>query len=68
MAKVSKRAERTLPELGPAPAEIVTVQILNSLTCHWPVGDPKREDFHFCGRPKPERGPYCGHHAALAYR
>lgn len=34
--------------------------------CKWPIGDPRTEDFHFCGR-KPEIGAYCLEHAAKAY-
>lgn len=41
---------------------------LTEKTCRWPIGDPKKAGFHFCGaRPVPGL-PYCGHHAALAYQ
>lgn len=41
---------------------------LSDKTCRWPIGDPKREGFHFCGsRPMPGV-PYCGHHSAVAYQ
>ncbi len=60
---------RIAPELGPPPDLPVTVQSLTESTCRWPEGDPKREGFHFCGRIKGETaGPYCGHHAAIAFR
>jgi GcrA cell cycle regulator len=35
--------------------------------CRWPIGDPKRPDFGFCGR-RVEAGPYCGPHRGLAYQ
>jgi GcrA cell cycle regulator len=35
--------------------------------CHWPIGDPMEESFHFCGRAKSFGVPYCEHHAAIAY-
>lgn len=35
--------------------------------CHWPVGDPKSEDFHFCGHHTKEGEIYCDFHKALAY-
>ncbi len=57
-----------LPELGAPPEQLITIQSLNERTCHWPIGDPKRDGFHFCGRSKPERRAYCDHHAALSYR
>ena len=58
-----------LPELGPAPEIPVTVQTLTERSCRWPEGDPKLPGFHFCGRLKTESpGPYCGAHAAIAFR
>lgn len=35
--------------------------------CHFPMGDPKSEDFAFCGRPV-RRDPYCDEHRRVAYR
>jgi len=57
-----------LPELGAPPDRLITVQSLTGITCRWPIGDPKMHGFHFCGRAKPEGRPYCGHHAASAFR
>lgn len=66
------RAPRTpilLPDLGPAPPFTVTVATLTNRTCRYPDGDPKHSGFHFCGRDKGSlSGPYCNHHAAIAYR
>ena len=56
-----------IPDLGPAPDIPVTVATLTPTTCKWPLGDPKRPGFHFCGRTKPVTGPYCAHHAAIAF-
>ena len=62
------RRKAPLPELGPAPEAPVTVLTLTPGNCNWPEGDPKRVDFHFCGRDKPPDRAYCPHHAARAYR
>jgi len=32
--------------------------------CCWPEGDPRKADFHFCGRTKNPGRPYCAHHRA----
>ncbi len=56
-----------LPELGLPPDEFVTVRTLTARSCRWPIGDPKADGFHFCGRAKPAGGPYCDHHAGIAY-
>ena len=36
-------------------------------TCRWPIGDPKDENFHFCGRKVKIGQTYCEEHAAIAY-
>lgn len=40
---------------------------LDNHTCRWPIGDPKDENFHFCGRKVRMGQTYCEEHAALAY-
>jgi GcrA cell cycle regulator len=58
---------RALPELEPAPEGVITLADLKENMCHWPLGDPMEEGFHFCGRQKSSGIPYCEHHAAIAY-
>ena len=58
---------RQRPELGVAPEGVIGIAELQDGMCHWPVGDPKEQGFHFCGRCKFGRIPYCEHHAAIAY-
>lgn len=41
---------------------------LTERTCKWPVGDPMKDDFHFCGNDSPDSSPYCSYHARLAYQ
>jgi GcrA cell cycle regulator len=41
---------------------------LTERTCKWPVGDPLKDDFHFCGCESPDASPYCTYHARLAYQ
>ncbi len=57
-----------LPELGAPTKSLVTVRTLTAMSCRWPIGDPKTDGFHFCGRVKAAGCPYCAHHAAIAYR
>ncbi len=40
---------------------------LDNHTCRWPIGDPKDENFHFCGRKVKIGQTYCEEHAAIAY-
>ena len=48
--------------------ERATILDLNEHRCKWPVGDPTREDFYFCGRHSGPGGPYCEHHAKVAFQ
>ncbi len=36
--------------------------------CRWPCGDPKHEDFGFCGGNSMPGLPYCEDHARIAYQ
>jgi GcrA cell cycle regulator len=36
--------------------------------CRWPIGEPKHEDFHFCGRPHVPGRPYCAQHWDMAFQ
>jgi GcrA cell cycle regulator len=66
----------TSEEMVFVPAHNVVVPIsrrlslteLTERTCKWPVGDPLKEGFHFCGCESPDSSPYCNYHARLAYQ
>ena len=49
----------------------VTIIDLKESMCKWPLGDPgDLETFRYCGSPRANTatsGPYCAHHAKLAY-
>lgn len=65
-----------VPQLQYVPSTSVVVPISRKLTltdltertCKWPVGDPLKDDFHFCGVDAADASPYCGYHAKLAYQ
>ena len=40
---------------------------LDNHTCRWPLGDPKDDDFCFCGKRIKTGQTYCEEHAAVAY-
>jgi GcrA cell cycle regulator len=35
--------------------------------CKWPIGDPRKAGFCFCGAKRVEGFPYCYGHARIAY-
>lgn len=45
-----------------------TVSTLKNNMCKWPVGDPARDDFHFCGQSTSTGKSYCAYHAHLAFQ
>ncbi len=65
----SKAASESAPAASKKPPEVkvFTLTDLSSQTCRWPIGDPKHEDFRFCGKPVIAGKPYCGEHCATAY-
>lgn len=44
------------------------VVTLEAVDCRWPIGDPQNADFHFCGKKKTFRPPYCEFHMRRAYQ
>lgn len=40
---------------------------LDNHTCRWPMGDPRDDDFCFCGKRVRTGQTYCEEHAAVAY-
>jgi len=50
-------------------SERVTLMELRESMCRWPMGDPTSPEFRFCGGKSPiGGGPYCAHHARVAYQ
>ena len=48
-------------------AKAVSLMELDNHTCRWPLGDPKDENFRFCGKKVRIGQTYCEEHAAVAY-
>lgn len=49
-------------------ATMITLETLKGSMCKWPIGDPRHDDFHFCGSRREAEASYCSKHIALAYR
>ena len=45
-----------------------TVFTLERDDCRLPIGDPRQEDFHFCGAQALAGKPYCQHHWQMAFQ
>lgn len=65
--KPVKKAAPPKKEVEKKAEKLFTVSDLTSTSCRWPIGDPKDENFHFCGKEALPDKPYCAEHAAIAY-
>ena len=45
-----------------------TVATIKNNMCKWPIGDPAKDDFHFCGQPTLPGKSYCAYHAHMAFQ
>lgn len=65
----------TAPPLATVPAPSTTrrnaaaaAMKFGNTPCCWPIGEPSRPSFHFCGADTVLGKPYCPEHCGLAYR
>lgn len=49
-------------------ARKLSLMELTERTCKWPIGDPSRGEFYFCGQPAIAGKPYCQGHSSAAYQ
>lgn len=59
---------RMVVETAEKPENGLTILDLNDRVCKWPIGDPRDENFYFCGERSRPGTPYCDRHAAMAYQ
>jgi len=52
-----------------AKEELTNIKLvdLDSHTCRWPIGDPRDDDFCFCGKKVRSGQTYCDEHSMQAY-
>ena len=46
----------------------LSIAQLTSDTCRFPIGDPKHDDFHYCGHTSPASRVYCEYHSRVAFQ
>ena len=46
----------------------VRFEEIRGFACRWPLGDPRSEDFAYCGLKPAEGHSYCAGHCRMAYR
>jgi GcrA cell cycle regulator len=67
MAKEVEELKKIEKEVLPLNGGIPLIDLTERM-CKWPIGDPKEDDFTFCGRGIRPGTPYCPDHAAMAYQ
>lgn len=48
--------------------DLATVSTIKNNMCKWPIGDPAKDDFHFCGQGTATGKSYCAYHARMAFQ
>ena len=58
------------PQSGSATASNGHIDLLNlnERTCRWPIGEPCKPGFCFCGKTPKPGSPYCEYHTGIAYQ
>lgn len=56
-----------LPPLLLAGGKTIGILDVNDSMCRYPIGDPAKSDFAFCGRAPVNERPYCIDHVRLCY-
>jgi len=63
--KPGPRVQKPAPE--PVRKHDHPLWLVGPLDCRWPLGDPGRPGFRFCGRRAEDGRPYCHDHVQRAY-
>lgn len=62
VVRMNQTDERKRPP-GPDPEIFIEARVHMRDPCRWPIGDPRKPGFHFCGARR-SSGSYCAEHAA----
>jgi len=67
-SNVSVLPQSPTQDSGRKSTELYSLMDLKPRMCRWPSGDPKHDDFGFCGDDSMPGLPYCEEHAKMAYQ
>lgn len=48
--------------------EPITLETITDTMCRYPLGDPQKQEFSYCGQPRQEKSRYCEAHHAICCR
>jgi hypothetical protein len=61
---------QTKKKIKPIPLNVSTPTLIKHIKdgqCKFPIGDPKKKDFHFCAKDQKLNSVYCKEHHKLCY-
>ena len=64
---ISEKKSKTKSKTKENSSRYIKLVELDSHTCRWPIGDPRDEDFCFCGKSVHAGQTYCDEHSQIAY-
>ncbi len=64
----ARKTARTFAEAEVGEMRRVRFEEIRGFACRWPLGDPRSEDFAYCGLKPAEGHSYCAGHCRMAYR
>ena len=67
-SKAPVRVIEPLPEPASPGSQPVTLMDIRSGLCRWPLGDPRKDSFRYCGSECEATRSYCDFHHGLAYQ
>jgi len=67
LAREAVAPRQIIKEVFPTDGGVALIDLTERM-CKWPFGDPREDDFTFCGRAIRQGTPYCPDHAAMAYQ
>jgi GcrA cell cycle regulator len=67
-ARGPRESAPTAPRVAFEVAPTATIHSLTLHACRWPIGEPDKAGFGFCGRLRTDHPSYCAGHAPMATR
>lgn len=67
LAREAVEPRRIEKEVIPPGGGVALIDLTERM-CKWPIGDPREDDFTFCGRGIRAGTPYCTEHVGMAYQ
>jgi GcrA cell cycle regulator len=65
--EVEPEVEPVIEPVSRVRGAVASILAASWMSCRYPIGDPRHEDFQFCGRSTEVGKPYCADHCKISY-